>query len=123
MLSLADYLGTFRTVNDDWHVYLSHTAELIDDAFSPGDSSTTNIQPLVNGFEIMQRLNLKPGKQIGEMLDLIMEAQASGDISTAEQALQLAEKATGPREPISIRSSGSGEGTQSAYLPLLRHVI
>ena len=38
----------------------------------------------------MRELNLQPGKMIGEMLEAIREAQAMGEVSTREQALELA---------------------------------
>jgi putative nucleotidyltransferase with HDIG domain len=44
---------------------------------------------------LMRELNLKPGKQIGELLEAIREAQAMGEVSTREQALDLARKKIG----------------------------
>jgi hypothetical protein len=40
----------------------------------------------------MKALNLEPGKKIGELLEAIREAQATGDVSTRAQALKLAKK-------------------------------
>jgi poly(A) polymerase len=40
----------------------------------------------------MRDLNLQPGKIIGELLEAIREAQAMGEVSTRNQALELARK-------------------------------
>lgn len=49
-------------------------------------------QPLLNGDEIMKHFNLKPGKQIGELLHITREAQLSGTIKTKEDAYNLITK-------------------------------
>jgi hypothetical protein len=38
----------------------------------------------------MKRLQLAPGKQVGELLDYLTEAQAVGEIATQDEALQMA---------------------------------
>jgi hypothetical protein len=45
---------------------------------------------LVDGNDLMRSFNLKPGRIIGELLDVIREAQVVGEIQTADQALELA---------------------------------
>ena len=45
--------------------------------------------PLINGNEIMRILNLKPGKKVGELLDMIKTAEREGSLSTKEEALRL----------------------------------
>ena len=40
----------------------------------------------------MQELDLPPGKQIGRILEAIREAQASGEVTTREEALALAKQ-------------------------------
>jgi len=45
---------------------------------------------LVNGDDLMRELKLQPGKKIGEILEAIREAQAMGEISTRDQALEMA---------------------------------
>jgi hypothetical protein len=41
----------------------------------------------------MERFDLKPGPQIGVLLEKINEARAAGEISTQEEALALAAEA------------------------------
>ncbi|PSN17134.1 tRNA nucleotidyltransferase [filamentous cyanobacterium CCP5] len=47
-------------------------------------------QPLVTGRDLIQALNLKPGRRIGELLEAIQIAQAEGLISTPAEALTWA---------------------------------
>lgn len=44
---------------------------------------------LLNGNEVMQILNIKPSKKLGEILENLHEAQLSGDIATREQAVEF----------------------------------
>lgn len=47
---------------------------------------------LIDGKSLMRELNLKPGKQIGELLDAIREAQAAGEVKSREEAIEYARK-------------------------------
>ena len=47
-------------------------------------------QALVDGNDLMRELSLSPGKKIGELLEAVREAQAVGEVSTRDQALELA---------------------------------
>jgi len=44
---------------------------------------------LIDGNDIMQILNIKPSKNLGEIKDALHEAQLSGDILTKEQAIDF----------------------------------
>ena len=43
-------------------------------------------KPLLDGREIMEILNLKPSKLVGEMIEELIEAQLSGEIKTKQEA-------------------------------------
>ncbi len=90
ILSLADYLGTYAALPPDWRAYLQHATELLDYAHSSADPLSEQVAPLVDGRQLMNRLGLSPGPHIGELLDQVLEAQAAGEITTPEQALELA---------------------------------
>ena len=45
---------------------------------------------LVTGHDLMQALQLPPGPVVGELLTAIQEAQAEGQVTTREAALQFA---------------------------------
>ncbi len=95
VLSLADHLAThgpdleqerwvarLGLVSDMLHAYFVQRAEVV---LPP---------PLINGTELMAELGLKPGKQIGVLLEAIREAQASGEVATQAEALALARSMT-----------------------------
>jgi len=46
-------------------------------------------KPILNGHEIMEAFNLKPGKKIGEILELLREEQLAGKIKTKEEGLKF----------------------------------
>lgn len=51
-----------------------------------------SIVPLINGRDIMEVLGLPPGKEIGEFLSSLEEAQMEGKIRTREEALNYLKK-------------------------------
>ena len=77
-------LPLFRTVNTLMTYYF-------------GEFSKNTTLPLLNGDEIMRVLDLKPGKKVGKLLEMIKTAERKGSLSTKEEALQL------------IISEGSGD--------------
>lgn len=44
-------------------------------------------KPLINGRELMQHFQLQPGRQVGELLDALLEEQAAGTIGTKMEAI------------------------------------
>lgn len=44
---------------------------------------------LLNGNDVMKILNIKPSKQLGEIMNALHEAQLSGDVTTKEQAVDF----------------------------------
>jgi hypothetical protein len=38
----------------------------------------------------MKELELAPGRQVGQLLGMIQEAQAAGEVTTREQAIEFA---------------------------------
>ena len=93
LLSMADHLATHGPDVDQhhWVERLGLVSQMFDAYFSRHDAVVTP-PPLVNGNDIMQELGLPPGKQIGVMLEAIREAQASGEVTTREEALVLAKQ-------------------------------
>jgi len=91
LLSLADYLAAVDyTLNPkEWERMLLIADTLLEAWW---EKRADQVQPplLINGNQLMQTLGLSPGKQVGELLEAIREAQAEGKVSTAEEALTLA---------------------------------
>jgi tRNA nucleotidyltransferase/poly(A) polymerase len=51
------------------------------------DTHPAPVKPLLNGEEIMELLNLKPGKQVGEVLDKLHEAQINKEVQYKDEAI------------------------------------
>jgi hypothetical protein len=45
---------------------------------------------LLDGRDLMRELELEPGPQVGWLLEMVKEAQASGEVRTRDEALDLA---------------------------------
>jgi poly(A) polymerase len=99
-LSLADHLATRGPTldMDNWEIH----ARISNHILEQKQELTIPKQFLVDGYDIMNRFNLHPGKLVGQLLDNAREAQASGQITTKDEALTLL-------KDIIDRSSISGE--------------
>jgi poly(A) polymerase len=93
LLSLADLRATYEETlpQENWTACLDVVRTLLENWY---EKRSEIISPpgLVDGDELMRALKLDPGKQIGELLEVIREGQAMGEVSTVEQALELARK-------------------------------
>ena len=47
---------------------------------------------LVDGDDLMSALGIPPGPRVGELLELVREAQAAGEVSTREDAIAFARR-------------------------------
>jgi len=47
---------------------------------------------LVDGDDLMSALGIPPGPRLGELLELVREAQAAGELTTREEAIALARR-------------------------------
>lgn len=91
-LSLADHLGTVgpRVSLSDWRQHVSLVNYILVKRYQ--EEAVVAPPKLVRGDELMAELGLSPGPQVGELLELIREAGAAGEIRTREEALVLARK-------------------------------
>jgi poly(A) polymerase len=92
LFSLADHLATLgpQPTADSWLRHLGVVRLLLTRYIRERDS----ILPprLISPEELMRRLNLEPGPIVGQLLDLISEAQAEGAIHSKEEAVWFAEE-------------------------------
>ena len=89
-LALADYLGAKgpELVHPDWLEHAKMMSHILDTGTrKPVAVAATR---LVTGHDLMSRFRLQPGPHIGDLLEAVAEARASGEIETQEQALELA---------------------------------
>lgn len=93
LLTLADYLGVVgaHLQVPDWLAHLQVVRALLDAYFNRHAEVVAPL-PLLGGKALMEALNLPPGKLVGQLLEQIAEAQAVGEISTPEEALDLARR-------------------------------
>jgi putative nucleotidyltransferase with HDIG domain len=93
LLTLADLRATYEHTlpQDMWAASLDIVRLFMENWWERRAQSITPLA-FVNGNDLMQELNLQPGPLIGQLLEAIREAQATGDVSTREQALELARK-------------------------------
>ena len=87
---LADHLATYALGegNDAWLHLLSLVARMLGDYW---ERPAERVSPpeLLNGHDLLERFGLKPGPQIGELLEAVREAQVSEQVRTREEALAL----------------------------------
>jgi tRNA nucleotidyltransferase/poly(A) polymerase len=92
LFSLADHLATLgpQPIAGSWKRHLSVVHLLLTRYIRERES----ILPprLISPEELMRRLKLEPGPIIGQLLDLISEAQAEGTIHSKEEAVWFAEE-------------------------------
>ena len=89
-LSLADYLAARgpQIEREEWQSY----TKVIRHALETGlhQEETVSSPRLVDGHEVMDALGLKPGPMLGKVLNVVEEAQATGEIGSRKEALALA---------------------------------
>ena len=89
LVCLADrYSALGAKVTNDYLVSFAAGIYQIMDVFYQ-QSQKTKIKPLLNGNEIMNIFNLKPGPIIKKLIDTLEEAQYAEEISTKEEAVKL----------------------------------
>jgi poly(A) polymerase len=88
-LSLADHLGSVgpRVSREGFRRHVALTSYILRLQFEEEESIAPR---LVDGDVLMAALGLQPGPVLGELLEAIREAQAAGEVSTADQAIALA---------------------------------
>lgn len=72
-----------------WNVQLDAASALLRAYFETPEEAV-NPPPLLTGDDLMAALDLRPGPQVGKLLELVREAQAAGEVSDLAAALTLA---------------------------------
>ena len=102
LLALADIRATYEETlpQETWAAALDVVRLMLENWFEkPSESIFPN--QLVDGDELMKELDLQPGKIIGDLLEVLREAQAVGKITTRQEAISEA------REYLSLRDGGN----------------
>jgi tRNA nucleotidyltransferase/poly(A) polymerase len=90
LIGLADMLATYGPTlsQDSWAALLDTVRTLLESYFEH-PAEHIDPPPLITGDEVMQALGLRPGPQVGTLLEALREAQAAGEVSTREAALEF----------------------------------
>lgn len=86
-LSLADHLAT-RGPGLDIELWKEHTKE-VEFVLAQYFQAAETIKPvrLIDGNDLINIFGLKPGPEIGELLGMVEEAGAIGEINSRDEAL------------------------------------
>jgi tRNA nucleotidyltransferase/poly(A) polymerase len=104
LLTLADYLGMVGSSLSlqDWITHIQCVTPLLDGYFNRRDEIVAPT-PLLTGREIMNELDLPAGPIVGRIVKALQEAQASGEIATRDQAIELA------RQVVELGDAGEAD--------------
>lgn len=93
LLSLADSLATYGPTlpQEIWSRHLLVIRTLFE-AWWERPSQAISPPALLDGHDLMRNFDLNPGPLVGQLLEMIREAQAAGQINSREQAFALAAK-------------------------------
>ncbi len=91
-LSLADHLATRGPSlgMENWQKHLAVTGQMLYSWFN--EEAVVSPPKLIDGHTLIETLGMSPGPEIGKLLETVREAQASGEIKTREEALDIARK-------------------------------
>lgn len=88
--ALADQMATYAPGTGDEALgnLLSLAARMMGDYWERAEERVSP-PTLIDGNDLLGELGLQPGRQIGELLEAVREAQVSGQVRTREEALAL----------------------------------
>jgi tRNA nucleotidyltransferase/poly(A) polymerase len=89
LLSLADTWATYGpTLPQNVWTHQLDVVRILLEAWWEKPKENINPPPLLRGYDLIQEFALKPGPHIGQLLNLLREAQAAGELHSREDALQ-----------------------------------
>jgi tRNA nucleotidyltransferase/poly(A) polymerase len=93
LLGLADTLASYglELAQDEWLIYVERALASLY-AYFVQQETVVNPALFLNGDDLMAELSLEGGKIIGELLNVLREGQAVGDIRSREEALDVAKR-------------------------------
>ena len=91
LLSLAHILATYGPTlpQDAWARHIN-TVRTLYEAWWEHRQESISPPALLSGHDLLNELRLKPGLHIGQLLEAIQEAQATGQVTDRDGALRLA---------------------------------
>jgi hypothetical protein len=88
--ALADHLATYDLAGEDegWPHLLDLSGRMLAD-YCERHAERVAPPPLLGGRDLLREFGLQPGPHIGELLEIVQEAQACGQVRSREEALAL----------------------------------
>lgn len=91
LLALADVRATYdHTITQEGWTASLDVARLLLEAYYEKAEEIVKPPQILNGDDLINELKMKPGPEIGKLLEAIRETQAAGQLSTREDALAFA---------------------------------
>ncbi|MDD3435869.1 MAG: HD domain-containing protein [Candidatus Gastranaerophilales bacterium] len=92
ILAMADRLSARGIeITDEIIAKNINNLQLLLDFYLSVKDSLKPLPKLLSGYEIMELLNIKPSKELGEIVNALKEAQLSGEITTKKEAERFVE--------------------------------
>ena len=90
-LAMADFLAARgpELSPERWNNYARMIATVLEAGAAP-PAREEGPRALLNGHDLMDKLNIQPGPVVGALLEKLREAQAVGEIANRDEALALA---------------------------------
>ena len=91
LLALADTMATYGAgLPETTWIRLVDVIRRLLEAWWEEPEKVVSPPVLLTGDDLIQLLNIKPGPQVGKLLELVREAQAAGELESRHQALDFA---------------------------------
>jgi putative nucleotidyltransferase with HDIG domain len=96
-LNLADHLAARGPMieYDKWREHADILRYVIEERFK--EESVIKPPKLIDGNDIIDKYGMTPGPEIGRLLEAVREAQASGEVTTKEEALLFVQRSLGSK--------------------------
>lgn len=90
LLALADHLATYglESAGNGWQHLVGLVTQMLG-YYWERETERAKSPPLVDGRDLLGSFGLKPGPQIGRLLEAVREAQAVGEVRTRGEAMDL----------------------------------
>jgi poly(A) polymerase len=90
LISLADLLATYGPTipQQRWERQIAVVRKLMD-AWWEKKQEKINPATIITGTDLMGEFHLQPGPLIGELLEMVREAQVGGEVETREEAFHF----------------------------------
>jgi tRNA nucleotidyltransferase/poly(A) polymerase len=93
LLALADLRATYgNTLTQETWTAALDTCRIFLENYWEHPEQVVSPPKILDGNDVMRELGLKPGPRVGEVLEAIREGQATGKVSTREEAIAFGKK-------------------------------